>query len=113
MQKKWATKTAPKPAKLIPKGGYGLTFWIFCLMGKYVFHTPLNRLCMQLAMKGLIVPSGTIVVSVRWVRRERGPNEWKTSSQGRTTPCPDVKESLTLPAVLVSNETAVSRVRKA
>jgi transposase len=60
-KKHWATKTAPKPAKLIPKGGYGLTFWIFCLIGKYVFHTPLNRLCMQLAMKGLIVPSGTIV----------------------------------------------------
>jgi transposase len=60
-KKHWVTKTAPKPAKLIPKGGYGLTFWIFCLLGKFVFHTPLNRLCVQLAMKGLIVSSGTIV----------------------------------------------------
>jgi transposase len=60
-KKHWLTKTAPKPAKVIPKGGYSLTFWIFCLLGKYVFHTPLNRLCLQLAMKGLTVSPGTIV----------------------------------------------------
>ena len=60
-KKHWVTKTAAKPAKLIAKGGYGLTFWIFCLLGKYVFHTPLNRLCLQLAMKRLTVSPGTIV----------------------------------------------------
>src|ERR1700733_1839888 len=60
-KKHWVTKTAPKPAKLVKKGGYGLTFWIFCLLGKYVFHTPLNRLCLQLAMKDLHVSAGTIV----------------------------------------------------
>jgi transposase len=60
-KKHWMTKTAPKPAKLVPKGGYGITFWIFCMLGKYVFHTPLNRLCLQLAMKGLQVSPGTIV----------------------------------------------------
>jgi transposase len=60
-KKHWVTKTAPKPAKLVKKGGYGLTFWIFCLLGKYVFHTPLNRLCLQLAMKDLHVSPGTIV----------------------------------------------------
>jgi transposase len=60
-KKHWATKTAPKPAKLVKKGAYGLTFWIFCLLGKFVFHTPINRLCLQLAMKGLHVSAGTIV----------------------------------------------------
>lgn len=44
---------------------------------------------------------------------KRGSNEWKTSSQGYTTSCPRVKESLTLPVVAVSNEIAISRVRKA
>jgi hypothetical protein len=41
---------------------------------------------------------------------KKGSNEWKTSSQGCTTPCPDVTELLTLPALAVSNETIVSRV---
>lgn len=58
---KWVTKTAPVPAKLTPKGGYGISFWVFCLLGKFVFHTPLNRLCAQMAMQGLPVSAGTIV----------------------------------------------------
>ncbi len=58
---KWVTKVAPVPAKLVKKGGYGISFWVFCLLGKFVFHTPLNRLCAQMAMKGLEVSAGTIV----------------------------------------------------
>jgi transposase len=59
--KRWLAKTAPVPPKLVKKGGYGISFWIFFLLGKFVFHTPLNRLCLQLAMKGLPVSAGTIV----------------------------------------------------
>ena len=60
-KKKWTTKTARAHAKLIKRGGYAISFWIFCLLGKFVFHTPLNRLRLQLAMQGLVVPAGTIV----------------------------------------------------
>lgn len=32
----------------------------FCLLGKFVFHTPVNRLCVQLGMNGLMMSQGTI-----------------------------------------------------
>ena len=38
-KKKWTTKTARAHAKLIKRGGYAISFWIFCLLGKFVFHT--------------------------------------------------------------------------
>ncbi len=46
------------------------------------------------------------------VRHEVARYEWYENAQGSTFPCPPVRESLTPPAVAVSNEPAVSRARK-
>ena len=35
--------TAPGPAKLIPKGGYGISFWVFILLGKTKGRGKLDR----------------------------------------------------------------------
>jgi regulator of replication initiation timing/transposase len=60
-RKQWLTKTAPPSPKIWPKAGFGITVWVFLLLGKFLFQLPMYRLCMQLLMYGIRISEGTIV----------------------------------------------------
>ena len=53
-------RTAPKPAKLIPKGLFGVSFWAEVLLKKFDFLQPLQRTVRELASLGLQVSPGTL-----------------------------------------------------
>lgn len=46
--------TAPGPAKLIPKGLYGISIWVTVLLDKYCFLRPTQRLVEDLKTHGLL-----------------------------------------------------------
>lgn len=52
--------TAPGPAKLIPKGIYGISIWVTLLLDKYCFLRPTHRLVEDLKTHGLDLSPGTI-----------------------------------------------------
>jgi len=52
--------TAPGPAKLIPKGLYGISVWTTVLLDKYCFLRPTWRLIEDLKSHGLKLSMGTI-----------------------------------------------------
>lgn len=53
--------TAPGPAKLIPKGGYGISFWVHVLLGKFLYQRPTYRMLTELREgHGFKVSPGTI-----------------------------------------------------
>ena len=51
---------APVPAKLIPKGKYGISVWGMILLDKYLGGTPTERLLQKLTDIGLRIAPGTI-----------------------------------------------------
>jgi len=56
------TITAPPAVKLIPKGAYGISFWVLVLLDKFLFQRPAHRLLSFLRLTvGLDVSPGTIV----------------------------------------------------
>jgi len=81
--------TAPPPAKLIPKGMFGISFWVRLLMEKFLFQRPLYRVRKVLALEGLSVSQGTLTgglkrigellqpVYTRILERSRTANHWK------------------------------------
>lgn len=56
----WVTNTAPGANRLFRNSMYGISFWVFLLVGRYVLHMPTNRLRMQLEQHNLSVSQGTI-----------------------------------------------------
>ena len=52
--------TAPKPAKLIPKGLFGVSFWVQVIWKKFAFPQPLHRTVRELQAQGLAVSPGTL-----------------------------------------------------
>lgn len=53
--------TAPCPPKLVPKGGFGISFWVMVLIDKFLFQRPTCRLLEQLRLTvGLDVSQGTV-----------------------------------------------------
>ncbi|MFQ5592242.1 MAG: IS66 family transposase [Phycisphaerae bacterium] len=53
--------TAPGPAKLIPKGAYGVSFWVLVLLNKFLFQQPTYRLLRDFELtQGLRVSQGTV-----------------------------------------------------
>lgn len=52
--------TAPKPAKLIPKGLFGISFWVEVLLKKFDLLQPLQRTIRELQGLGLEVSPGTL-----------------------------------------------------
>lgn len=53
--------TAPPEPKLIPKGAYGVSFWVLVLLDKFCFQRPLHRtLSMLRVSTGLDVSRGTV-----------------------------------------------------
>ncbi|MCI0562989.1 MAG: transposase, partial [Nitrososphaera sp.] len=60
-KRRWLSKTAPLSPKLWPRAAFGITVWVFLLIGKFVLHTPIHRICTQLLMAGISISEGTIV----------------------------------------------------
>jgi transposase len=54
------TVTAPPALKLIPKGIYGISVWVYLLLDKFSSHRPTTRLIEQLRLEGLPLSPGTI-----------------------------------------------------
>jgi transposase len=54
------TVTAPTPAKLIPKGLFGISVWVEILLDKYHGHCSTGRLIERLRLLGLDLAPGTI-----------------------------------------------------
>jgi transposase len=52
--------TAPKPAKLIPKGLFAVSFWIEVLLKKFEFKQPVQRIVHELKTLDLEVSPGTL-----------------------------------------------------
>ena len=52
--------TAPKPAKLIPKGLFAVSFWVEVLLKKFEFKQPLQRTVCELKTLDLEVSPGTL-----------------------------------------------------
>jgi transposase len=52
--------TAPAPAKLIPKGRFGISVWVSILLGKYLFQQPTYRLLLELQSHWLDIAQGTV-----------------------------------------------------
>lgn len=54
------TLTAPAPAKLIPKGRYGISVWVHVLLDKFASHRATANLLEQLKLYDLVLPAGTV-----------------------------------------------------
>ena len=53
-------RSAPKPAKLIPKGLFAVNFWVEVLLKKFEWAQPLHRTVRELQAHGLGVSPGTL-----------------------------------------------------
>lgn len=51
---------APVQPKLIPKGLYGIEFWIQVLLEKYLKNVPINKQLLELKLNGIDAKAGTI-----------------------------------------------------
>jgi transposase len=61
--------TAPGPAKLIPKGGYGISFWVFILLGKFLYQRLIYRILTELRDNhGLDISPGTATSGMERLR---------------------------------------------
>jgi len=52
--------TAPAPAKLIAKGIFGVSVWVYMLLDKFLFMRPTYRLLADLRTHGLCMAQGTL-----------------------------------------------------
>jgi transposase len=80
--------TAPKPAKLIPKGLLGISVWLEVLLKKFEFKQPLQRIVAEFKTLGLEVSPGTLTgglekiqpmlqpLAGEFVLRARGGSHW-------------------------------------
>lgn len=59
------TMTALAPAKLIPKGRFGVSVWVEILIDKYFSHRPTERLLAQWRLVDLDVAAGTVADGLR------------------------------------------------
>jgi transposase len=60
--------TAPKPAKLIAKGLFGVSFWVQVLLKKFAWSQPLHRTVGELRAHGLKVSPGTLSGGLRQLK---------------------------------------------
>ncbi|MHC4406939.1 MAG: IS66 family transposase [Planctomycetota bacterium] len=76
--------TAPPPAKLIPKGLFGIGFWVRLLLEKYLFQRPLCRVRKVLALEGLRVSQGTLTGGLRRIGKLLQPIYTRILERSRT-----------------------------
>jgi transposase len=67
-KQRWVTKRASGPKLLFPHSQYGIV-WVFLLVGRYVIHTAMNRVCALLKQNQLYVPQGTIYAGFRRIHQ--------------------------------------------
>ena len=60
-----AVRTAPPPARLIPKGILGISIWVTVLIDKYLLYRPTYRLLEDLHGHGLDLAQGTVTDGLR------------------------------------------------
>lgn len=58
-------RSAPKPPKLIPKGLFGVSFWVQVLLKKFALQQPLYRTVREVQAQGLAVSPGTLTGGLR------------------------------------------------
>jgi transposase len=51
---------APPPPKVIPKSPYGISVWVYILLGKFLYSQPLQRILRDLRGYGLSISSGSM-----------------------------------------------------
>ncbi|HEY0725810.1 MAG TPA: IS66 family transposase [Pyrinomonadaceae bacterium] len=61
-------RTAPKPAKLIPKGLFAVSFWVEVLLKKFEFKQPLQRIVSELKTLDLEVSPGTLTGGLKKIQ---------------------------------------------
>jgi transposase len=61
-------RTAPKPAKLIPKGLFAVSFWVEVLLKKFEFQQPLQRTVRELKAHSLEVSPGTLTGGLQKIK---------------------------------------------
>jgi transposase len=59
------TFTAPQPAKLLPKGRFGVSLWVEIFLDKFASHRPTERLLKQWQDLGLDLAPGTVADGLR------------------------------------------------
>lgn len=65
----WVTRTAEGPKRLFPHSTYGVSFWVFLLVGRYALQIAVNRLRLLLREKNLSVSQGTITAGFKRIHR--------------------------------------------
>jgi transposase len=66
---RWVSKTAQGPKPLFPHSKYGISVWVFLLVGKYVLHMAANRVRLLLKEHALNVPQGTMTAGFKRIRK--------------------------------------------
>jgi transposase len=61
--------TAPKPAKLIPKGLFATSFWVQVVLKKFEFQQPLQRTVRELKTHDLEVSPGTLTGGLKKIEQ--------------------------------------------
>jgi transposase len=65
----WVSKTAKGPNRLFPHSTYGISFWVFLLVGRYSLHIAVNRLRLMLLEQNLRVSQGTITAGFQRIAK--------------------------------------------
>lgn len=79
----WVTKAARGPTRLFPHSSYGISFWVFLLVGKFVLQIPVHRLRLSLAHKNLFVSQGTITAGFARIHKLIAPLVAETKRYSR------------------------------
>ena len=61
--------SAPKPAKLIPKGLFAVSFWVQVILKKFEFQQPLQRIVRELKAHDLEVSPGTLTGGLQKIQK--------------------------------------------
>jgi len=76
-------RSAPKAAKLIPKGLFAVNFWVEVLLKKFEWAQPLHRTVRELQAHGLAVSPGTLTGGLRKLKDLIQPLAWQFVLQSR------------------------------
>ena len=61
--------SAPKPAKLIPKGLFAVSFWVQVILKKFEFQQPLQRIVREVKAHDLEVSPGTLTGGLQKIQK--------------------------------------------
>ena len=65
--------TAPKPAKLIPKGLFAVSFWVEVLLKKFEFASRWNGSCAKWRRTSYTSRPGTLTGGLEWIQKVLQP----------------------------------------